>query len=524
MKNFEHGCWVELVKSPKIAFIFHSLFLFLSPLLSEDLQMNQNILWILILLNLFIVSALGVDSHYEACKVPRTCFNDTQEIRYPFYIQGQQKAFCGFPGFNLSCNNNGQPVIRLSDNDYIIHQIFYNNQSLRVSNAAAFYYTNTNCVPPIQNLSLPATNPFQPISATNIFLLYNCSSSSIDRNLTEYKLDCPGTGNGSSSTLALFEENPDLGYALDQCRNGIVTKAPVDANGMRSDGLVVETLRTGFGLSWTASNCSVCERSGGKCGFDYQVYQFRCFCTDRHHSLLCVTVVDRSRWKRKVAIGVGAAFGSIAIMCTIVFCIIRKMLSNADDPELEAIIKDCGPLPLKRYSFSDVKKITSSFKEKLGQGGYGCVYKGKQLDGRLVAVKVLNTTKGNGAEFVNEVVSISRTSHVNIVTLLGFCLEGSKRALIYEFMSNGSLEKFICNKSKASTNQQQYLGWENLYQIAIKIAQGLEYLHQGCNTRILHFDIKPHNILLDEDFCPKISDFGLAKLCTKKESIVSLLE
>uniref|UniRef100_M1B3R3 Receptor kinase n=1 Tax=Solanum tuberosum TaxID=4113 RepID=M1B3R3_SOLTU len=87
-------------------------------------------------------------------------------------------------------------------------------------------------------------------------------------------------------------------------------------------------------------------------------------------------------------------------------------------------------------------------------------------------------------------------------------------------MPNGSLEKFIYEERSDSVRQ---LGWPILYKITLGIARGLEYLHRGCNTRILHFDIKPHNILLDEDFCPKISDFGLAKLCMKKESIVSML-
>ncbi|XP_031248137.1 PR5-like receptor kinase [Pistacia vera] len=86
-------------------------------------------------------------------------------------------------------------------------------------------------------------------------------------------------------------------------------------------------------------------------------------------------------------------------------------------------------------------------------------------------------------------------------------------------MPNGSLEKFIYEKN-VETNQK--LEWETLYRIAIGIARGLEYLHRGCSTRILHFDIKPHNILLDKDFCPKISDFGLAKICLKKESIISM--
>jgi interleukin-1 receptor-associated kinase 1 len=163
--------------------------------------------------------------------------------------------------------------------------------------------------------------------------------------------------------------------------------------------------------------------------------------------------------------------------------------------------------------------MTNNFEIKLGQGGYGIVYKGKLLNDRPVAVKILNAAKGNGEEFINEVSSITKTSHINVVALLGFCFEGRKKVLIYELMSNGSLDKFIYNNQPEAI---QSLSWEILYQIAKGIARGLEYLHRGCSTRILHFDIKPHNILLDENFCPKISDFGLARLCPKKESIISM--
>ncbi|KAL1059549.1 hypothetical protein V6Z11_1Z030100, partial [Gossypium hirsutum] len=155
-----------------------------------------------------------------------------------------------------------------------------------------------------------------------------------------------------------------------------------------------------------------------------------------------------------------------------------------------------------------------------GQGGFGSVYKGKLPDCRLVAVKVLSESKENGEDFMNEVASISRTSHVNIVSLLGYCFEKSKRALIYEFMPHGSLDGFIYDRGLHHRSCR--LEWRTLYDIALGIARGLEYLHQGCNTRILHFDIKPHNILLDENFCPKISDFGLSKLCERKESIISM--
>ncbi|XP_058084045.1 PR5-like receptor kinase [Magnolia sinica] len=172
---------------------------------------------------------------------------------------------------------------------------------------------------------------------------------------------------------------------------------------------------------------------------------------------------------------------------------------------------------LKRYKYSEIKKMTDSFKDKLGEGGYGSVFKGKLPDRRMVAVKVLSESKGNGEEFINEVATIGKTYHVNIVSLLGFCYQLPKRALIYEFMPNGSLEKYI--HTQEPTN---HLGWEKLHKIAVGIARGLEYLHVRCSNRILHLDIKPHNILLDEDFCPKISDFGLAKLCSPKDSVISM--
>lgn len=235
--------------------------------------------------------------------------------------------------------------------------------------------------------------------------------------------------------------------------------------------------------------------------------------------------------RRKIIIIIGVLFGSAGILFICVILYSRRKASSTTTPiflkkkhnqDLEVFIRNHGPLALKRYNLSDVKKMTNFFKDKLGQGGYGIVYKGKLQNGHLVAVKVMQASKGDGEEFINEVASISRTSHVNIVTLLGFCLEGDKRVLIYDFMVNGSLEKFINHENALQANQQ--LGWNKLYQILVGVARGLEYLHRGCNTRIVHFDIKPHNILLDADFSPKISDFGLAKPCTRKESNVSLLE
>jgi len=223
---------------------------------------------------------------------------------------------------------------------------------------------------------------------------------------------------------------------------------------------------------------------------------------------------------------IGGGIGALLI-CILVYSFRRKLSPIVSEirkvkkihQDIEALIRSNGPLPIKRYSYSEIKKMTNSFQSKLGQGGYGQVYKGNLSNNSPVAVKVLNASKGNGEEFMNEVISISRTSHVNIVNLLGFCLEGQKKALVYDYMPNGSLEKFIHNKN-LETNPP--LSWERLHHIAEGIAKGLEYLHRGCNTRILHFDIKPSNILLDKKFCPKISDFGMAKLCSNTQSIISM--
>ena len=145
------------------------------------------------------------------------------------------------------------------------------------------------------------------------------------------------------------------------------------------------------------------------------------------------------------------------------------------------------------------------------------MFKGKFTNEIQEAVKILNNSKGNGEKFINEVGTMGRIHHVNVVRLVGFCVDGFRRALVYEFLPNDSLEKFI-----SSVDSNRFIGWEKLQDIAFSIAKGIEYLHQGCDQGILHFDIKPHNILLNQNFNPKISDFGLAKVCAKDQSAVSM--
>ncbi|XP_019052117.1 PREDICTED: rust resistance kinase Lr10-like [Nelumbo nucifera] len=216
---------------------------------------------------------------------------------------------------------------------------------------------------------------------------------------------------------------------------------------------------------------------------------------------------------------IGLILVEIAILTSItIYFVYNSKLDKEDQARIEKFLEDYQALRPTRYSYADIKRITNQFKEKLGQGGYGSVFKGKLSNEILVAVKVLNYSKGNGEEFINEVSTIGRIHHVNVVRLVGFCADGFRRALVYEFLPNESLEKFIFSKDANNPS----LDSEKLMDIAMGIAKGIEYLHQGCDQRILHFDIKPHNILLDHNFNPKISDFGLAKLCSKDKSIVSM--
>ncbi|XP_058769063.1 LEAF RUST 10 DISEASE-RESISTANCE LOCUS RECEPTOR-LIKE PROTEIN KINASE-like 2.1 [Vicia villosa] len=278
--------------------------------------------------------------------------------------------------------------------------------------------------------------------------------------------------------------------------------------------------------------CASCHyNQRGRCQLDSNG-RFYCANHIQANTPKKATVAKRKGLRRNVKLGIAIMVTiGVAVLMLLAYCLRTKIFpptfllfrkKNSTHRIIEDYLKEHGSLPAAaRYNYSDIKKITNSFENKLGQGGYGSVYKGKLHDERPVAVKILSDSKGDGEDFLNEIASISRTSHVNVVRLLVFCLEGSKKALIYEFMPNGSLEKFIYEEKNPLRNDLQ-LDCKTLYEIAIGIAHGLEYLHRGCNTRILHFDIKPHNILLDADFCPKISDFGLAKICPRKESIISI--
>lgn len=208
----------------------------------------------------------------------------------------------------------------------------------------------------------------------------------------------------------------------------------------------------------------------------------------------------------------------LAPLCIFVFLAYECLKMMAPIGTVEKFLRNQQDLAPTRYTYTDIVAITRHFKEKIGHGGFGSVYKGELAGGQLVAVKMLGSSKCNGEDFINEVSTIGRIRHLNVVRLVGFCSEGSKRGLVYEFMSNGSLDKHIFS----SNGTRNHFTAEKLNEIALGVAKGIDYLHCGCDMRILHFDIKPNNILLDHNFNPKVSDFGLARLYPKDYSLVSM--
>ncbi|XP_077226810.1 rust resistance kinase Lr10-like [Tasmannia lanceolata] len=503
----------------------------------------------IILLFYFILPHTG-SCRTDPCKPVRCNQQDGPVIRFPFRLRDQPHR-CSYPapGFELSCKGN-QTLIQLPSfsGQLLVESISYTQQLLYISypneciqslffklnlSATPFYYY---CGFDTGNFDSSYSPFYEYYTNRRNYIFFNCSS------LNAYpachkEISCLSN---FDNHVFIVPSDMDLGALSSSCKKiknleGSFVCSPYSQPyypfALGCEDLSVFQKGQTVSMAWDVPGCNGCEWEGGDCRFKNKTSnETECFDPRQRPPSppyfipeYVVPVPHPGARTKYVIIGVSISFFLLVVasLTTImVYCSWKSKRKNAieNQVKVEKFLAKYKSFKPTRYSYAEIKNMTDQFKTKLGQGGYGSVFKGKLPNGIYVAVKILKMCSGDGEEFANEVGTIGRIHHVNVVRLLGFCADGFKHALIYEFMPNGSLEKFIFPKK----SENLLLGWEKLQDIAIGIARGIEYLHQGCDQRILHFDIKPHNILLDHNFTPKLSDFGLAKLCSKEESIVSM--
>ncbi|XP_037493814.1 putative receptor protein kinase ZmPK1 [Jatropha curcas] len=206
------------------------------------------------------------------------------------------------------------------------------------------------------------------------------------------------------------------------------------------------------------------------------------------------------KFVRSFTFGLG---GIEIVVILVVWCFLIKSKKDSDEAIQSYHPAETG---FKRFTYSELKKATGNFNKEIGRGAGGIVYKGVLSDSRVAAIKLLNVAKQGEAEFLAEVSTIGKLNHMNLIEIWGYCAQGKHRLLVYEYMEHGSLAENLSAKA---------LDWQKRFEIALGTARGLAYLHEECLEWVLHCDVKPQNILLDSNYQPKVSDFGLSKLLSR---------
>ncbi|KAL2946086.1 hypothetical protein AAZX31_U003500 [Glycine max] len=377
------------------------------------------------------------------------------------------------------------------------------------------------------------------------FCILRYSNENFFGNVTVY----PSWHAVQSKNVSSKEE---IQKGLDFMR-GLIRKATVETNLLYyMDGFNLSSTQKRYGLvqcsrDLTSDGCrecleamlaqvpKCCEQNLGwqvlaaSCLIKYDDYIFYLFRTQASDTQ---TAKKRGASKSRIILIIGlSVLGALALLCFSVYCFwfrkrSRRGRGRGKDGRIPDTIDQSSyhnvqteetlNVDLPTIPLITILKSTDNFSEasKLGEGGFGPVYKGTLPDGRQIAVKRLSQASGQGSEeFKNEVMFIAKLQHCNLVRLLACCLEGNEKILVYEYLSNASLDFHLFDERK-----KRQLDWNLRLSIINGIAKGLLYLHEDSRLKVIHRDLKASNILLDDEMNPKISDFGLARAFEKGQN------
>ncbi|KAH7860093.1 hypothetical protein Vadar_009160 [Vaccinium darrowii] len=446
----------------------------------------------------FGAGAYGHVDQDDECK-PAKC-GQGPEIRFPFWLKDHQPDRCGYgPGFALTCSPT-------TANETLV-DIPFSVKGVVTSIDYLFRYITyefSSCFQHQNNLSLifNSTSPFLSFE----YMLYDSSDYVQGGTLCDYYVfSCPSSLADSSDYVPLPCLSRPGHYLMDW---DYITPNLLNCTKMYTIPSVpcicIWHLPDGHTASWDEPRgCRECEATGKYCRLNStnssKKHETECYDIHKPPTAKPPTGETKSKHGETKSplvtdlVPPGIFLFAVLVIATY-FAYRSSYLKKEDQVKVERFLENYRALKPTRYTYAEIKKITQNFKDKLGQGGYGTVYKGELSIDVPIAAKILNNFTGNGDDFINEVGTIGTIHHINVVRLVGYCADGYKKALVYEYLPNDSLDKFISSDHKKAS-----LGWEKLQDIALGIAKGIEYLHQGNFGNVSHkSDVYSFGMLLLE--------------------------
>ncbi|XP_050227409.1 LEAF RUST 10 DISEASE-RESISTANCE LOCUS RECEPTOR-LIKE PROTEIN KINASE-like 1.4 isoform X4 [Mercurialis annua] len=494
--------------------------------------------------NLMSTSFASNHTSLPNCNQTYSCGHFTN-VYYPF-SGGLRPAYCGLPGFQLTCLHNATSVLTINSLNY---QVLELNQIVQTLILTRLDLNNTACTNQLINTTFSNTlYSFESIHNEILSLFYGCDDSALPSkppNLFACEIY------GKKDAYYWFGPVPN-DPILSRFHCNITLTVPVLKSSIpileNNPSFLGDVLRGGFNVSYNnpfANDCADCFRSGGHCGFDLSSGRPLCICKNDQ------PCPGGNSSKAPIAIGLSVAGVAVVVgiglgVWFLLFVQRRKRASSptsskdlltppSSKSQSAPVTNFSQTIPSYPSSKSDLEKgslyfgtqvfsydelveATDNFdpSRELGDGGFGTVYYGVLNDGRIVAVKRLFENNIKRAEqFMNEIEILTRLRHKNLVALYGCTSKRSRElVLVYEYISNGTVADHLHgNRTKSSL-----LPWKVRLSIAIETADALAYLHA---SDVIHRDVKTNNILLDSNFSVKVADFGLSRLFPNDVSHVS---